>query len=223
MGGAYRSVGAAVASQALALMLGAAALTAPAAARADMFASASTWNCLANEGGAAAVRQCSASRHDNQITYNPGLNEFYGPLRQAGQCLDVQGGRVLFTSCNGSKSQIWKLSAAGQLNNEMGQCVAQSGGTVAVRGCPGAGTWSNATYRTAAVAGLNVAKGTPLKINGSALVNASTGVVLDPKGGDKLKASGLITNDGAGLIAAGGGNVATGTHVLNLIAAGAGN
>lgn len=194
-------------------------------ARADMFASASSWTCLSNSGGAAVVSACSASRNDNQITYIAAENVFYGPLRQAGQCLDVQAGRVLFTACNGAKSQVWKLSGGGQLNNEAGQCVAQSGGAVAVRGCPANGTWSNATYRSIMVPGLNVPKGTRLAIRGADLINATTGALVASGGGNLVASGGgnLVASGGGNLVASGGGNVVVGKNAANLVASGGGN
>ena len=202
--------------------------TRPVAAHADMIASASNNQCLANQGGQAVLQVCSNSRHNAAFPYNAAQNQFYGTLNIGGQCLDVRNRQqVVFAACNGSKTQTWKLAGATtQLNNEDGVCIGGAGSSVAVRPCPANGTWRNASYFALPGLPATVARGTPLKVVGPDVANAQTGVVVDKGGAAGLVAAGggnLVAAGGGNLIAAGGGNVVAGPGASGLVAAGGGN
>lgn len=200
-------------------------LALPGDASADVFQSRANSQCLANVNGRAALQPCSMSRHNNNIRYIPQENVFYGPLQQGGQCLDIQNNHVLFANCNGSKSQVWKFSGSGQLNNEMGWCV---GGNLAVTRCPATGAWLNATYKAVKVPNMaNVPRGTPLKLsaNGRDIVDARTGQMVAAGGGNVLPsgAGNMVAAGGGNMVAAGGGNVVIGRNAAGMVAAGGGN
>ncbi len=200
----------------------------PVLAHADMIASASNNQCLANQGGAAVLQVCSNSRHNANFPYKSGENVFYGALNIGGQCLDVRNRQqVVFAACNGSKTQTWKLAGATtQLNNEDGVCIAGSGSSVAVRPCPANGSWRNASYFALPGLPATVARGTPLKILGGDVVNSQTGAVVDKGGAAAIvshDSGGIISHDSGGLVAAGGGNVVAGPGASGLVASGGGN
>lgn len=195
--------------------------------QADVFAASATNKCLANNGGQATMQSCSVSRHNNDIPYKAGENVFYGPLKQAGQCLDIQNNKVLFANCNGSKSQTWKLSGSGQLNNEQpGLCVNAS---LAAGRCPQTGTWFNLTYKMVKVPTLSssVTAGTVLAMRGNDLINKSSGQIVAGGAGNIVAAgAGNIVAGGAGnIVAAGAGNIVVSTHpnIAGIVAGGAGN
>lgn len=196
-------------------------------AQADVFASYANNDCLANQGGQATLQNCSMSRHNNDMRYVPGENVFYGPLRQGGQCLDVANNRLVFARCSGSKSQVWKLSGNGQLNNEEGKCVNASLG---VGGCPHGHAFYNLTYKM--VTGVRFTaseppRGTPLAIRGNDLINRSTGQIVAAGGGNIVAAGGgnIVAAGGGNIVAAGGGNIVVSQHpnIARIVAAGGGN
>lgn len=196
-------------------------------AQADVFASFANNDCLANQGGQAVLANCSMSRHNNDMRYVQGENVFYGPLRQGGQCLDVQNNRLMFAGCNGSKSQVWKLSGNGQLNNEESKCV---NANLGVGGCPHGNAFYNLSYKI--VSGIKFTggeppRGTPLAIRGKDLINKNTGQIVAGGAGNIVAGgAGNIVAGGAGNIVAGGaGNVVVSTNpnVAKIVAGGAGN
>lgn len=209
-------------------------------ANAEMFAAKSNWGCLANEGGAAVLRPCSASRHNLQIRYIPAENVFYGPLRLNNQCLDIRGSSVVFSGCNGGTSQTWKFSGTGQLNNSF-SCVVGSGNNLVVRPCPAAGAWVNASYRVVQVPGTEtLPRGTPLMIRNGSIYNANTNQMVAAGAGNMVAAGAgnmvaagagnmvaagagnVVSSGGSGMVAAGGGNIVIGPNAAQLVAAGAG-
>jgi hypothetical protein len=195
------------------------------AANAEMFAAKSNWGCLANEGGAAVLRPCSASRHNLQIQYLPAENVFYGPLRLNGQCLDIRGSSVVFSGCNGGTSQTWKFSGTGQLNNSF-SCVVGSGNNLVVRACPAAGAWANVSYKVLQISGIEgLARGTALVIRDGNLFNPRTNQMVAAGGLNLIGQDGstLIGQDGSTVIATGSGSVLIGRNAAQLVAAGAGN
>ncbi len=207
------------------VMLAAAAASAvcitavPAAARAELFASSSNWNCLVNAGGSAVLRACRPE-HNTSFPYNAGTNEFYGEFRQGGQCLAAEGSRVYFANCNGSAAQRWKLAGSTtQLNNELGICIRGSGGSVSTAACPQRGTWANAAFaRVPQLAA--VPRGTVLTRRGNDLVGPNGQVYVGAVAQIVAAGGGNIVAAGGGnIVAAGGGNIVAGGGG-NIVAAG---
>ena len=190
---------------------------------AEQFASAhSRGTCITNSGGTATIQGCvlNASNQVISMPYQSSGNLFYGALKIGGQCLEAkgQGQPLVFTACNSSKAQLWKLTGnTGVLNNEQSLCAElpgetkNVGSTVNAWSCKGGAHqtwWSHGSSRAKihAIPGMKpVAVGTKLQVmNGNIVAGGAGNIVAAGAGNIVAGGAGNIVAGGAGNIVAGG-------------------
>jgi hypothetical protein len=171
--------------------------------------------CVDLGSGKGVLSACSGGGSQNFFNISA-----YGAQQFGGKCLQGTGSaQALFmAACNGSQDQQWLYEAAtGMYRNKGGWCANISGGGAN----PGAQIISFACNGQANEKWLRGVRVSPSSLPSAQAATAATapvGSVIDRTG----KVVGLISNDGASIVAQGGGNiVAQGGG--NIVAQGGGN